>query len=56
MPKRKDALIIAAVLVVAGITVGVLLHRRNTVRIADGPNKGKPVAKQSRTNIKNGGK
>lgn len=48
--------ITAAVLVVAGITVGVLLHRRNTVRIADGPNKGKPVAKQSRTNIKNGGK
>lgn len=55
----KVGLIVVIVLVVviaAVVTVAVILHRRNVVRVAAGPDKGKPVSKQPRNNPKNGGK
>ncbi len=48
--------IVIAVAVITAIVAIVVVRRRNIVRIAAGPDKGKPVAKQSRTNSKNGGK
>lgn len=48
--------ICVAVAMIAAVIIIVMGHRRNVVRIAAGPDKGKPVAKQNRTNSKNGGK
>lgn len=48
--------ICVAVIVIAAVIIFAVMHRRNVVRIAAGPDKGKPVAKQNRTNSKNGGK
>ncbi len=46
---------LAAAAVAAVVSI-VVMRRRNVVRIAAGPDKGKPVAKQKSTNSKNGGK
>ncbi len=45
-----------AVAAIAAVVFIVVMRRRNIVRIAAGPDKGKPVAKQKFTNSKNGGK
>lgn len=42
--------------VIAVVIILIVMHQRNVVRIAAGPDKGKPVTKQNHTNPKNGGK
>lgn len=48
--------ICVAIAVTVAVIILVVIHRRNVVRVAAGPDKGKPVAKQNRANSKNGGK
>lgn len=49
-------LIVLAAVIAAVVAFAVVRHRRNVVRVAAGPDKGKPVGKQPRNNPKNGGK
>lgn len=48
--------VVVAVIVIAAVVMGIVIYRRNRVRIAAGPNQGKPVARQKPNKPKNGGK